>query len=440
MLVDSAEADVHDWYGPGAAPAFAPLVEWMRPFAPAGGDVFEWPLNLAGGESPCSGYAAQLFASEGWRVAAVNVGQSARSVDYLEEGGLGTAFAGMVYELTTMEALADAAGSDLVVDAVLLVHGEADANRADIAAKWRELREDSEAAIRAVTGQPAGIPMVLSAPCCTPTGSAGPGTSILACWQLAEAEPRLFVVAPKHHYAYSADNLHLDGWGSLRLGEHLARVALRHRAGLPAQLRPVSAALSAPDAIRVEFEVPVPPLQWSTTLPATHPGTPEWAEGRGFELWTGSSTKVEVLSAEIDGSAVVLTLAAPLVSAATVGAALWTDVSAVGALAAGTAAGRHCPLCDSDAWVSQSARAVACDVAEGGAEVVCAAAGALAFVGARMLAEGAGLAGAHVVSVDGDAATLSAPWTGDAGEAEVTFRNDHRNYVVQFALPVEPAG
>ena len=61
-------------------------------------------------------------------------------------------------------------------------------------------------------------------------------------------------------------------------------------------------------------------------------------------------------------------------------------------------------------------------------------AGALAFVGPRMLAEASGLAGAHVVSVAGDVATLSAAWTGSSGTATVLFRNDHRNYAVQFQL------
>jgi len=434
MLIDTSTVDVNAWYGVDAVPALAPLIEPMRSFTLPDGAPAQWPVNPQGGESPASGMAAQLHATEGWRVAVIAVGHSGRSVDYLEEGGLGTAFAGMVYELDAITTLADEAGFDFVVDAILLVHGEADTRRADIQAKWKELREESEAAIKAATGQAADVPMIMSAPCGLPVDlDGGPGTSILACYYLAESEPDHYVVAPKHHFDFGPDHLHLTGWGSLRLGEQAAHVFHRYRSGLKAQLRPTSAALTSPTTARIDFEVPVPPLQFSTTTPAAHPGIAEWSAGQGFEVWNGA-TKIEILSAEIDGSAVVLELGAEPGAGAVIGAALWQD--AIGAFYAGLEGGRVCALCDSDGFVSASAAAVACSATNGSADVTCSTPGDLAFVGPRMLAEGSGLTGAHVVSVDGDVATLSEAWAGSTGATSITFRNDHRNYAMQFELPL----
>lgn len=107
----------------------------------------------------------------------------------------------------------------------------------------------------------------------------------------------------------------------------------------------------------------------------------------------------------------------------------------MGGFHGGEAVGRHGQLRDSDPFVGYSARTITCGVTQGSALVTALTAGDFADRGRTELASGEGLPkGAVVTQITGDTMTLSAPWEGATGEAGVTFRNDHRNYAVQFAL------
>jgi hypothetical protein len=59
----------------------------------------------------------------------------------------------------------------------------------------------------------------------------------------------------------------------------------------------------------VHFYIPVPPLNWDTSLDM--PAIPEWVMGRGFELRT-SAARIPIASVAISGDAVQITAGADL--------------------------------------------------------------------------------------------------------------------------------
>jgi hypothetical protein len=78
--------------------------------------------------------------------------------------------------------------------------------------------------------------------------------------------------------------------------------------------------------ITVHFHVPVAPLAWDTTLPMPHQSaSTEWAQGRGFEVRSGS-THITISSVAISGDTVQITCATDLpASGLVVGYASTTD-------------------------------------------------------------------------------------------------------------------
>jgi hypothetical protein len=116
----------------------------------------------------------------------------------------------------------------------------------------------------------------------------------------------LICVGPRYQYGYVADGVHLDSLGYDQLGEKYGQVyfesTLRGRAWRPL------AALSARrdgDRIRVDFEVPVPPLVWDERLPPAPTAPHEWAAGRGFEL-SAQGHALDIASVEIQGNSVLI--------------------------------------------------------------------------------------------------------------------------------------
>ncbi len=435
-LLDASAPPGYD--GVGDVLSVVPLTAPLRPINPAFNTV-QYPDNIYG-ETPSEGLGNQVAAltlagaGADWVTVQTNVGESGQGISVIEKGGSGKAYAASLYEVGALVGLAAQQGKTYGVGGVFLTHGETDADNVDYAARLQQLQADYAADIPALTGQMEGVAIFLSQQSTFPQ-ALGPSTSTLAAWQLPGLSPGAFhCTGPKYQHEYAADKVHLTAPSSRRLGEKYGQVY--HRVMVTKEgwqpLQPVAAKLSG-NTVTVDFHVPVPPLAWEETVALPHQVTfTQWAAGRGFEV-VDSLGAVGITGVEIQGSSVIITLAAPPAGQAPyVGYALFQDV---GGFHGGEAVGRHGQLRDSDPFVGYSARTITCGVTQGSALVTALTAGDFADRGRTELASGAGLPkGAVVTQIAGDTMTLSAPWEGATGETSVTFRNDHRNYAVQFAL------
>jgi hypothetical protein len=99
----------------------------------------------------------------------------------IQKNGTGNAYAASLFEATAFARLVAAAGARYEVGAVVLTHGERDAERAtyedDIARLGVRLRQD----LRAVTGQTRAIPLIVSQQ--HPDPVIGRSTSTIAAWK-----------------------------------------------------------------------------------------------------------------------------------------------------------------------------------------------------------------------------------------------------------------
>jgi hypothetical protein len=133
--------------------------------------------------------------------------------------------------------------------------------------------------------------------------------STLAQWQVGVNHPEDIVcVGPTYQYE-SSGGTHLTGDGYRSLGEKFGQVYFERvvlgRDWQP--LQPSSAEKESARVLSVKFYVPAPPLVWDTTLEAPHQSTPEWADGKGFELRAGSQ-RVTITSVEIVCDTVKITV------------------------------------------------------------------------------------------------------------------------------------
>jgi hypothetical protein len=105
----------------------------------------------------------------------------------------------------------------------------------------------------------------------------------------------------------------------------------------------------------------------------------------------------------------------------------------------GPTRGRRGQLLDSDPFVPWDAETIPCAVTAGSARVTSKTAGAFHARGPRDLASAAGLtAGTMIAAQASDSdLTLSQPWTGASGSADILFHTDQRNYCVAFELAVK---
>jgi hypothetical protein len=105
---------------------------------------------------------------------------------------------------------------------------------------------------------------------------------------------------------------------------------------------------------------------------------------------------------------------------------------------AGPTRGRRGQLRDSDPFIGVDSETIACVVTSGAAQIQSMVAGAFHARGERDLAGGAGLSGETIVltKASDSAMTLSKPWSGPSGTADIAFHNDQRNYCVSFEMAV----
>lgn len=438
-LFDAAPDPKYD--GQGDMLSLVPLVSPIRP-SMAGYPPIAYPNNIAG-ETPNEGMSNQVSALTqaigGFDTVSVaaNVGESGQSITVIEKGGTGNAYASTLYEAQAVKALAAQQQKTFGVGAVILTHGETDANDANYEAEIQKLQADYEADLSAITGQSSPIPILVSQQATFPADAGSFAQSTLAAWRLGVDFPgKFYCVGPKYQYEYSADHVHFIASQYRRLGEKYAEVYVHAMLMKEdwAPLQPVKASIAGA-VITVDFHVPTPPLVWEESISPPHQTVlTQWAKGRGFEA--GDSTgALTITDVAIAGSSVTVTLAQPPAGQnLTVAYALFQDQQGY---SGGTDNGRRGQLRDSDPFVGYDQETVACNVTQGSNVVTAMAPGSLDARARTDLATGAFFASdAVVMAKNGDALTLSQPWNGATGQAMITFRNDQRNYAVQFAMPV----
>jgi len=272
-----------------------------------------------------------------------------------------------------------------------------------------------------------------------PFGAGSSAPSTLVSWQLGVKYPDDFVcVGPKYQYQYASDGRHLSTHEYDRLGEKYGEVYFQ-RVVLGRPWRPLEpkSATKVGKIITVDFSVPVIPLTWDETISPPHQAAlSEWGKGRGFEV-KNAGGRATIDSVTLVDTKVVITLATDSEAAGwTVGYAMAQDES--GAMA-GPTRGRRGQLRDSDPLVGLDAETIACSVTSGSPQIQARTPNAFRARGGRDLAEGSGLmANAIVLAKMSDSSvTLSQPWTGPSGMADIRFRSDQRNYCVSFEMPID---
>lgn len=296
--------------------SLVPLCEPIRPFG--SGFPTPFPSNIQG-ETPHTCMASQITeltlaetAGKGDYVTVHSVvGESGQGMKALSKGAVfqddvGYAYAASLFEARAIARLAKQAQRSFGVAAIVLTHGETDAQNPGYQAALYRLLQDYNTDLPVITGQSFQAPLLVTQQSSSPPEAAALADSALAVWKACREHPgRILCVGPRYQYGY-VDHVHLDALGYDRLGEKYGQVyferVVKERDFQP--LAPLSVERSG-NLLSVAFHVPVPPLVWDETLPLPHAGPRlhAWAKGRGFELTAGGAP-VAIDSVEIVGSKV----------------------------------------------------------------------------------------------------------------------------------------
>ena len=366
------------------------------------------------------------------------VGESGQSITVIRKNGTGNSYAAALYEARAITQFAKQAGKSYGVGAIVLTHGETDWNDPQYESEIHQMWADYNADLPAITGQKSRIPLLVSQQSTFPN-LPGSAPSTLAEWKLGLDYPGdILCTGPKYQYEYADDHVHLTANGYRRLGEKYAEVF--YRAVLLGQtwkpLSPSSATLAG-KVITVTFDVPSPPLQWDVRMPMPHQiSNRQWALGRGFEVSDQSGSLTIDAVAITARDTVTITLDKTPVGGLVVGYAMTQDVSG---FTGGTANARVGQLRDSDVLTGYEKDTISCSVVAGSQVISPAGQTNFASRSALDVASSPNLPADTVVAVKNsdNLVTLSSPWGGITGSAELTFHNDLHNYAVEFFLPVQ---
>lgn len=302
---------------PDAAWTLTPLAEPMRGI-PRG---TAWPTNMMN-QSLHTPMAARLsLLVPGVRTAHIAVGQNGQPLAGIKKGGNVPSYAGSLAEAARMKQLFDAQGYDYRIAAVLLTHGESDLGSATYGDQILELQANYDADLRAITGQTAPIPMIVTQPSAgypQPTVglTSAIGDRLLTAWLTHRSQ--LIFAGSKLGLSYWPNDFHLDAAGTRDLGFLYAEAARPLLDGSPAfePLYPVSVARAAATGangavVTVVLNRPATfdGALWGTT----HTGTfgDAWANARGFEAVNAGSAPIAITAVALAGATVTITCASP---------------------------------------------------------------------------------------------------------------------------------
>jgi hypothetical protein len=328
-VVEEAEAidtalptfDIHHVLGTGQSlsvgAAGAPALSTMQPYSnlmfskgviPGGTGLDKFaPLVEASVETLSSAFANSVTkdTSQVFLISAHGVGGTAYSG--LKKGT--TPFANGMAQVKAAKALADLAKKTYVVGAVTNVHGESDHVSGNMMyeANLAQWQFDYETDAKAITGQTSAIPMLHTQ--MSSWTKYGQATSVIPQAQLSASQKsggKIVLVGPKYTSLYVSDGVHLSNIGYRVLGEYYAKAYKRILAGgtwTPLQPRAIKREGST---ITVDFQVPVPPLEFDTTE-VTNPGN------YGFEVIDdGKPAKILIVSLASTETVKITLAAAPV--------------------------------------------------------------------------------------------------------------------------------
>lgn len=419
--------------------SLVPLVEPIRSGLGCGTGG-EYPDNILG-ETPHTAFAKQLSAlsaaAGGPELPTVHsvVGWSGRAIQFINKAGGAKGYPGSISEGQQLKQAAMSAGKSFGYGAVLLTHGESDTANTMYGAQVWQMAEDYNNDLRQLTGQMRDVPLLLSQQHSFPTGP-GRSVSTVAQWKLGVDHPgRVICVGPKYQYPYAADKVHFLSAGYIQLGQKYAQVFYQAviRGVLWQPLQPTQVSRSGA-RITVKFHVPVPPLVFEDSLAPPHQTTNmQWKSGRGFEA-EDSTGPLTIMSATIQGDSVDLTLdKAPTGMNLVVRYAM---TQAASGAHAGDDQGRRGQLRDSDPFVGYDYEKRPCQVTMGSTDVtvngVLTGRAVFDWVSGASVSPGTRIAAFPAAS----RLTLSKPWTGATGTADLSFWHEQYNYAVAFELPV----
>ncbi|HZL44454.1 MAG TPA: dockerin [Verrucomicrobiae bacterium] len=275
-----------------------------------------WPNNIAG-ETPHSAMANQITAmvraAAGRDFIGVHgeVGENGQCMIYLKKNATQKGVNGRSYEAALIETkaitrLAKAAGKTYGVGAIIVTHGECDAGNQNYENDLRQLWQDYNTDLPAITGQRQKIQMIVSQQNAVNDRSA----STLAQWKVGVDYPAEIVCSgPKYQYP-SREGIHLTAEGYRQLGEKYGQIYYE-RVVLGKDWQPLQPTRLEREGavITVHYHVPVQPLVWDTAFQKPHESVEEWKEGKGFEVSASTGGKVAIASVAISGDAVLITCA-----------------------------------------------------------------------------------------------------------------------------------
>lgn len=374
----------------------------------------------------------------------IEAGRSATSMNGIRKDGTSNSYAASLFEVAAISRLAAEAGATYRVAAVMLTHGEADAASAIYEDRLVQLQADYETDVKAITGQPGSIPMIVSQQ--TVANRDGRPLSTLAQLAACNEHPdKIICSGPRYQYAHNLDHLHLSALQYERMGAKYAQVfheaVVLGKAWQP--LQPVSVSREQ-DVITLDFYVPVPPLAWDETLGFPHlTNHTAWANGRGFEA-EDALGEVPISDVVISGNSVQIKLArlpnttelAPLYVryAMSQDAVAWSG---------GVSTGRMGQLHDSDPFLDLNAETLDCVLSNGSTSV--GRQDGLPF-SKRSPRDRVAVTGvdnalsdfATVASVAADSLTLtlSEAWQGPSGVYPLDASANHWNYSMAFEVLV----
>jgi hypothetical protein len=422
--------------------ATVPLVEPIRVRGPGSGPGYsdgQYPDNIEA-ETPHSGMAntlSTLWAARGlgdYVTAHAEFGWSGHCLADLNKQGGKRAYPASLHEAGVWKTLAAKANKSFGYAAIILTHGECDGGNPVYGAGIYQLWQDYNNDLKAITGQAQDIPMLVSQQSTINTGAAGSGVAV---WLAGVTHPgQILCTGPKYQYQYLHDNLHLPAPGYERLGQKYAEVfdlvVNQKVAWKPLQPNKITRSGAT---ITVGFDVPTPPLVWDSHVSPPHQQVnTEWAAGKGFEVTSGQGGKSAIVSTAIQGTNVIITLAAdPGADKITVAYALTQDG---GGSQGGTNQGMRGLLRDSDEFIGYDAETLDSQVTQGSAVVTASTAGGFIHRAGWDIVTGTDVPADTIVLTQdsNDQLTLSAPWPKASGRVKLSYRHDERNFCVHFSM------
>ncbi|WP_226779498.1 sialate O-acetylesterase [Oceaniglobus trochenteri] len=197
-------------------------------------------------------------------------------------------YANLLAAMARIKSLAEAQGWRVVLDAILFIHGEADAANGTYGDDLVTLQSHLNTDAKEVTGQVADVPFLITQPSSHIGGGANV-RSVTEMVRVAALNDHIHLVAPSYPAPFSGDFLHLDGPGYHLVGEHLAEAiaSVKWGGGSFTPLKATGAVRSG-TTVTIDYHVPVGPLAIDTVQ------VPDRNSNKGFRYFSDDGTETEI--------------------------------------------------------------------------------------------------------------------------------------------------